>query len=364
MPRILSYLLLAVSSIAAYANAGTVLLDYWEYDEYLEVYPEQKRLTEQMALRVAEDPVPIGITQPKPIRIDIVYPGSQLSDYWWRNIKALELRLQELGINYELNQYSSRPNLDYREESESLQQVLKNPSDYLIFTLDTSRHRKFADRVLTGGTTKLILLNITTPLKVWSNRQPLMYVGFDHVIGTRHLAEHYKKLFPKRADYGLVYFSPGYISEARGDTFIKYLKNSGDYQLQSAYYTHANRDTAYHATKSMLARHENLDFIYACSTDVAFGVSDALRDSGRTDIIVNGWGGGSELQAIEQGELDFTIVRMTDDTGIAMAEAIKSDMLNQPVPHVYSGTYELFTKDDSPQRLERLQAQASRYSDR
>jgi autoinducer 2-binding protein LuxP len=114
----------------------------------------------------------------------------------------------------------------------------------------------------------------------------------------------------------------------------------------------------------MLEQNGDLDFIYACATDVAFGVSSALKDLNRQDIVVNGWGGGSELEAIEKGDLDFTIVRMTDESGIAMAEAIKLDLQNQPVPLVYSGKYELFTKDDSPQRLEKLRAQATRYSDR
>ena len=44
-------------------------------------------------------------------------------------------------------------------------------------------------------------------------------------------------------------------------------------------------------------------------------------------FLINGWGGGSaELEAIERGDLDVTVMRMNDDTGIAMAEAIKWDL--------------------------------------
>ncbi len=35
-------------------------------------------------------------------------------------------------------------------------EALKNKSDYLIFTLDTTRHRKFIEHVLHSSETKLI----------------------------------------------------------------------------------------------------------------------------------------------------------------------------------------------------------------
>ncbi|GEA61554.1 substrate-binding domain-containing protein [Vibrio comitans] len=358
---------LLVSALLATTHCfadNMILREYWEYDLFLEEYPVQRQLTQDMQSRIYQAPVPLNIEQKRPVKIDIVYPGSQLSDYWWRNIRAIEIRLQELGIEFELNKYSSRPNLDYRQESESLQQAISNDSDYLIFTLDTSRHRKFAESVLSKNQTKLILLNITTPIKAWERKQPLMYVGFDHVRGTELLAKEYKKAFPDSADYGLVYFSPGYISEARGDTFIKFLKDSGDYSLKRAYFTKANRETGYQATLSMLKQEPNLDFIYASSTDLAFGVTDALSDLGREDIAVNGWGGGSEIAAIQAGLLDFTVVRMNDDTGLAIAEAIKLDLQNEPVPQVYSGKFEVLTKYDDVKRADALKLKAFRYSDR
>lgn len=354
--------IIAFIPMMAFAEASLQLRDYWDYQAYLKNHPEEAELTKQMAVRIYAEPQPLSKNQDKPIQIDVVFPGEQLSDYWWRNLKALKLRLQELGIEYQLNQYSFRPSLDFRMESESFQQVLKNESDYLIFTLDTSQHRKFAYRVLSEGRTKLILLNITTPIKTWEDRHPLMYVGFDHVVGTHMLAAHYQKLFPNSADYGLVYYSPGYVSEARGDTFIKKMKS--DYNLKRAYYTQANRDTGFSATLSMFAEESDLDFVYASSTDIAFGVADALQKLGRRDVLLNGWGGGdAELEALMKKDLDFTVMRMADDTGVAMAEAIKLDLQGDDVPRVFSGDYELVTKDDSAKRIQQLKKRAFRYSD-
>jgi len=80
-------------------------------------------------------------------------------------------------------------------------------------------------------------------------------------------------------------------------------------------------------------------------------------------VWLNGWGGGAvELEAIRNGLLDVTVMRMNDDTGVAMAEAIGQDMLLLPVPTVYSGEFALVDGNTSEADLEALKAKAFRYS--
>ncbi len=94
---------------------------------------------------------------------------------------------------------------------------------------------------------------------------------------------------------------------------------------------------------------KDIKFIYACSTDIALGVIEVLKQRNLLGKIeVNGWGGGgnSELEAIEKGELDITVMRMNDDNGVAMAEAIKLDLENKSslVPTIYSGDFAVLKK--------------------
>ena len=59
-------------------------------------------------------------------------------------------------------------------------------------------------------------------------------------------------------------------------------------------------------------------------------------------VLINGWGGGdSEIAALKKNEIDLTVMRMNDDSSVAIAEAIKLDLDNMEdqVPHVYSGGY-------------------------
>ncbi|MGR5359308.1 autoinducer 2-binding periplasmic protein LuxP [Vibrio mediterranei] len=366
MNRIYSTLLASMLiPFSAQSVASDILPGYWDYQEYLRAHPVQEQLTNELSEVVRRQPSPLSVEQNKPVTISVVYPGQQVSDYWVRNIKAFETRMEELGINYELNQVFTRPNIDLRQQSVSLMEAVKNKSGYLIFTLDTTRHRKFIEHVIHSTDTKLILQNITTPVRAWDENPPFLYVGFDHVIGSHLLSDYFKQRFENNHSYSVLYFSEGYVSDARGGTFIQDMEDSGNYQLASSYYTKANKESGYKAALSSLQQNPEISFIYACSTDVALGAVDALEQLKRNDIVINGWGGGSaELDAIANKKLDVTVMRMNDDTGVAMAEAIKWDLEGKPVPTVYSGDFELVTSKDSQSRIDELKKKAFRYSDK
>ncbi|MCK6263872.1 substrate-binding domain-containing protein [Vibrio sp. ZSDE26] len=366
MPFILKLLafVFCLTSFSINAHSTQELSDYWDYNEYLDAHPVQAELTDHFTKLVRDEPKPLRVEQQRPVIISLVYPGDQISDYWVRNIKAFEVRMKKLGIDYELNPVKTRVNSDTRQQNQSLMEALKNKSDYLVFTLYTARHRKFIEHVLGSTDTKLILQNITSPVRAWDDRQPFMYVGFDHVQGTKILENHFKRTVPKGSSYSMLYYSKGYISDARGDTFIEGMTHHGDYHLASSFYTQANRDSGYQAAIRAIKNQSDISFIYACSTDVALGAAQALKEAGRQDIHLNGWGGGSaELDAIESGDLDVTVMRMNDDTGIAMAEAIKLDLEGASVPLLYSGEFELVTTEDVGTRIDELKRHAFRYSD-
>lgn len=340
--------------------------EYFSIEEYVKIHPEQKVLMDNFTRVVKGKGIPIKDNiQKKRITISFIYPGEQVSDYWRRSILSFKARMNEIGIDYKINEYFSKPVVDARIQERQIRSALKTDPDYLVFTLDVKKHKRIIERIITKRRPRIILQNITTPLKSWEGTQPFLYVGFDHATGSKHIADYFLNKAKKRGRYALLYFSQGYVSEMRGESVVKYLREKSDLRLMSSYYTNGDRLKSKNAVFEILKDHNNLQFIFACSTDVALGAIDALSERKVENILINGWGGGSsELEAIEKRKMDVTVMRMNDDNGVAMAEAIRLSIegKRRKVPVVFSGDFALIKKGISKQSLEKLKQQAFRYS--
>ncbi|ADD69647.1 ABC-type sugar transport system, periplasmic component [Denitrovibrio acetiphilus DSM 12809] len=341
--------------------------DIYTISEYFKKYPQQKAVSEQFSNIVSDDGKPIRFRQQKPVRIAVVYPAIQNSSYWHDSVKAMGERLNELGIRYELLKYYSKPSGDYRLQALQLTKAASNDVDYLAVSADSNSIRRLMDGILAKGKPKVIIQNLTTPLKKWDNYQPFMYVGFDHLQGARMLSEHYSYIYPKGGKYVMLYGSKGAVSSQRGGGFEKYSLAKGLIPA-AKFYTDFDPDKTYKAAASALSRFDDLSFFYACSTDIALGALKAVEDAGRTgQVLVSGWGGtAAELDLIKRRKLDFTVMRMNDDNGIAIAEAIRLDMEGTPeqVPQIFSGKFVMVTNSMSTEMIDNLRARALRYSDK
>ncbi|XKE44877.1 substrate-binding domain-containing protein [Halomonas organivorans] len=354
--------LLMLTLVAMAARASS---EYIRIDDYLERHPEQQALMADFATRVEGPAMPLASSPRRTVRIAVIYPGLQASDYWRRSLASFEARLQALQVPYELKTFLSRPSVDIDLQARQLTTALQWRPDYLVFTLDAVPHLRMIERVLALGSPRLILQNITTPLAAWESSPPFLYVGFDHVQGTRLIADWMLERAGYQGKYLMLYFAPGYVSRMRGGTFAARAAEYPGVEQVAAYYTDGDPDKAYEATLRTLQAHPDLKMIFANSTDVALGALRALRETDRLDVLLNGWGGGgAELEALTDGGLDVTAMRINDDNGVAMAEAVRMALVSQGarVPHLYAGEIALITRDTSRDEILRLEQRAFRLS--
>ncbi|MDN3557417.1 substrate-binding domain-containing protein [Halomonas maura] len=355
-----------VAGLGAATPAGAEN-EYIRVEEHLARHPEQRTLMAAFAERVREPAVPLATPPEAPVRIAVVYPGLQTSDYWRRSLVAFEARLGRLDIPYELKAFFSRPSVDVDLQAKQLAEALAWEPDYLVFTLDALPHKRIIERLLARGEPRLILQNITTPLAEWQGHLPFLHVGFDHVQGTRLIADWMLERADHRGKYLMLYFTPGYVSRMRGGTFAAMAADHPEVEQVAAFFTDGDSDRAYRATRRTLEAHPDLTMIFASSTDVALGALRALRETGKQEtVLLNGWGGGAaEREALAAGGLDVTALRLNDDNGIAMAEAIKLDLTGQArrVPDIFAGDIALITRDTSPEATARLERRAFRLSE-
>lgn len=353
------------TTFASAEGASKTLDEFWTLEEFTEIHPRQNRSADAFAKRVAGAASPPSALDTK-AKIAVIYPGNQSSDYWRRSVVSFEARMKELGVRYEIKSYFSGSSSFIGNQAKLITAALKEDPDYLVFTLDTLRHKAIVQRLIARGRPKVILQNITTPVKSWREKQPFLYVGFDHVAGTKLLIDYYRDHLGDELPFAILYGPRGYVSRARGNTFLQAYSDEQDLNFRASYYVGYDREKSRNATQRILEENPDLAFIYACSTDIALGALDAIQAArGGRKVVTNGWGGGSaELEAIAAGHLDVTVMRMNDDNGVAMAEAIALDQAGREdeVPVVYSGAFELVTSEDSTHRIDDLKARAFRYS--
>lgn len=351
------------------ARVDPVNSGFYSLEEFLDENEEQRVLYADFVKLVQNPAIPVDPERMRsPVKIAMIYPGSERSDYWERSVSSFSARMDELNIPYEILEYFSRPgNVDKIIQEQQIKEALQAKPDFLVFTLDIQHHRELIESIITLGRPKIILQNITTPLREWRGNQPFLYVGFSHREGSvKVLAPEFLKRVGNSGTYGMLYFSKGVVSEQRGDSIIRYLKDNSTLELVAAYYTDGQFEKARSATEQLLDEYPGLDFIYACSTSIALAAVEVLEERGmKNSVFVNGWGGGSaELESIEQGKLDFTVMRINDDNGVAMAEAIKLDLMDMRnlVPTVYSGDFALVSQETGMKELQDLKHRAFRYS--
>ncbi len=359
------FISLCFTSSASFAES--FLEQIWTYDKFIAAFPDQADKAEAFHKIVRhKTAIPSSEFQEKALTISVIYPGNQASDYWRKSIASLEKRLKEAHINYKISSLFTESATEIRKQERFIQKSLQRNPDYLIFTLDALRHKKIVEFILGNSQTKVILQNITTPLKDWDGFQPFLYVGFDHQLGSQKLAQEFLSRVGKEGHYAVFYGPRGYVSRMRGNSFINIISKQSQLKLAASFYVGFNRQKSKETALILLQERQDLKFIYACSTDIALGIIDALEELGlKGKILVNGWGGGSaELEAIAKGDMDFTIMRMNDDNGVAMADAMILDQSGQAdtIPQIFSGEMVVVTKDFTAGRIENLKNRAFRYS--
>jgi autoinducer 2-binding protein LuxP len=357
-------ILVSVFSLSASADHKGIR-PYWTYEEFSELHPHKQTHSNAFTSSVRSAGRIYQGQSNEPVRIAIIYPGKQTSDYWRRSVSSFEARLAESRVPYEIRTYFSKPGTELKLQERQIAKALTYDPNYLIFTLDALKHRVIIERLTMRQQPNVILQNITTPLKQWGTAQPFMYVGFDHAAGTEILADEYLKKYAGKGRFAIFYGSRGYVSQMRGGTFKARMLNQPEIQLVAEYYTGFNRENSRKAARQLLEKHQDLDFIFSSSTDITLGILDAIKESGKQGrVVTNGWGGGSnELQALTQGELDMTVMRINDDNGAAMAEAIQWQLRGKIVPTVYSGDMLLVTNKMTTVEIQNLTKRAFRYSD-
>lgn len=307
--------------------------------------------------------VPITTSLKKPVCIALVYPAKQEpSTYWTDSVAAIRGRMSDLKIETEFHEYFTI-RTDYIQQIKYIQKAVENGCEYIVVSTDNPGVVKFLEPILKKKKSKIIVQNYTREIKQWGQYQPFLYTGFDHYLGSKILVEELIARYPAGGNYITLKGSNGFVGNERYKGFAENIPSI--FKEVGKYITDFDFTLAYNATRDAFKHSKKIDFIFASSTALALGAVKAVNEVGlKGQIVINGWGGTpKEIEALKQKDIQFTVMRMTDDSSVAIAEAIKLDQEGKSdlIPHIYFGEFEVIDSENI-ENIEKLIKRAFRYS--
>lgn len=361
------------SSYSAYsAPAGVGPLAYWEHFEVPGYSEARLQAFRRVVSSVAR---PITVRRDRPVRIALIFPSMDLSDAWARGHAGLVKRIRELQIPNVVDTFGSTHD-DHARQLSHIETAIARNYDYIIVgPTEILVQMSAIEEAIRSRNSKVIVWNSTTPLRTWGTerfpggRQPLAYVGFSHseggdVLG-RYFVERLRREVRGTPKVAHIRGIPGITDDQRTGAAKRHFTAAG-FQIVHETFANWRRDLGYNATLNIVGAFPDVNHIHIVSTAMAVGAAEALAELGRYGrILINGWGGGAEEQAhlLRRG-LAATVLRMQDDWGVALAEAIKYDLEGRPdlVPLVFAGEMRLVDDKVSKEAIDEILQYAFRYS--
>jgi ABC-type sugar transport system substrate-binding protein len=286
----------------------------------------------------------------KKLQIAYLSPSFDISDGWERLWWALQHRLEELEVDYELTTLAVESHTAHDVQLSQVETVITKGVDYVVLGPTDFNASIPALKALKDAGIPVVYYNFTYQHDDPDARDAVIqYIGFSHGYGGRMIGawivDHLYKQRPKASDeiykVAIIYGAPGRDSAERGGEAAKVLDLYPDIQVVFEHYADWDRIKAYEVTHDMLMLHPDVKVIYACASGMALGAASAVAEVGKSDqIAVIGFGcTAEELEAIKSGTMGASPLRLQDYGGVGMANAIYAHELGLEIPKVWSGPF-------------------------
>ena len=280
--------------------------------------------------------VPGVQAQDKKIEIAYLSPSFDISDAWERVYWSMRGRLDELGIEYEVNQLAVQDATDHAGQLAQVESVIQRGVDYVMLGATEYESAIPGLRKLKAAGIPVVVYNFLEPHEDESARA-MQYIAFDHLEGGRIAGEWAAGRLGGKGKLAVLQGVPGVVSDQRMNGFLSVIETHPDIEIIIGVHTDFDRLKAFDATNNLIVAHPDLDLIYGVSTGVGLGIGQALKAAGLSDKILSmGFGGtGDEIIAMEEGWLSASPLRSIDDSGVAVAEAFVAHMRGEEVAPVW-----------------------------
>lgn len=303
----------------------------------------------------------------KPLQIAMIYPSADTSDFWARNYLALTKRLEQLEIPFEATEFASRQ-IEHSLQSTYTAQVDQDSDiyDFVIFgPSELAIQGDNIEKLAKNEDLTTFVWAFHTPLK-YLEKQPAGWFDFSSAYGALKICDYMVDRLGSDVIYAMNRGIPGITDNQRSGDFKNCVAEKGNWNAVYEHYGEYQREGGFEGTQLILQGYPEAKVIHNANTAMSMGSVEAQKSIGKEgEIFSTGWGGtGLELDAIRNGELDATPMRMGDDVGAATAEAIKAHLEGRAgeLPLVFLGRITIAHDNMSKDEIDDLEKEAFRFS--
>ncbi len=296
----------------------------------------------------------------EPMRIAYLSPSFDVSDAWERVFWALQGRLEELGVEFEIQALAVASHVDHAGQLAQVESVITRGVDYVFLGPTEYEAAIPALRKLKAANIPTVVYNFLEPHEDEQARA-MSYIAFSHTEGGRLSGEWAAEHIDGKGKIAIIQGAPGVASDQRRDGFLSVIEKYPDVEVIMGPHTDFDRSKAFDAAQNLLTAHDDIKLIYGVSTTIGLGAGQAIKQAGKSDQIASmGFGGtGDEITAMKEGWLTASVLRSIDDSGVAVADAFVAHSKGEEVAQVWGGPFVMIDKDSDAAALVE---NANRYS--
>ncbi len=316
--------------------------------------------TSAAAALLAATALPVQADEDK-VRIAYLSPSFDLSDAWERVYWSMQGRLDELGVDYEIQHLAVASHVDHAGQLAQVEAIIARGVDYVALGPTEYEAAIPALRKLKEAGIPTVLYNYLEPHDDEQARA-MSYIAFSHLTGGQMSGEWAVEHLGGAGKIAIIQGAPGVTNDLRVGGFMEIIEQNPDIEVVMGPFTDFDRTKAFDAAQNLLVAHDDIDLIYGVSSTIGLGAGQAIRQAGKSETIASmGFGGtGDEIVAMREGWLTASVLRSIDDSGAAVADAFVADSKGEPVVEVWGGPFVMIDKDSD---ADALVANATRYSE-
>lgn len=296
-------------------------------DVYFNERPRQVALMDLFDRVVNRSAEPLQFSQLNTVNIAVILPANKNRESL---LSAFKKRMKSLKIDYRLDVIEYNLNINNDALFERYQKAMRFPPDFLITTLERFQQKAIVESILRRNQTKVILYDVSTPVKGWENNGSVFYTGVDYMASKSVLIDFISDVSLSKSELIAIAFSNGYKNHQFCNAYLD-LFSENDLNIVDIIYFDESEVSKTDLMDRLLSKEENV-FIFQCDNFLAPLFIDSLNAQGVHASIINRWS-LTEADASSSALLEFQ--PPFEKIEIAIAEMIKHHLESKQYPNVY-----------------------------